>query len=214
MNAGEVIEEARDHHPTFDVQTHPNKILLRYLGTWQKHALGQGIIRYPDLFDDGPTTIAIADFDFEAGYPLNQPFNILDAEAIGVNDQKYPFILIDPSARHDPRPMFCGWIRSGTLYLDGRAQDWTGITDIVLRWASTPVDLGALDDELVLPDSARYAAVTALAAFMAGRDLSRGDLPAPSKREMREQAAEALNGWLESLWLQRSATDSTIREVW
>lgn len=210
--AGTVIDEARDLHPSFDTQTHPDKICLRFLSRWQAEVLGRALIVYPTLFDDAVTVVPLPLASFDAGYTLTEPLALSDVVVL-IGSYEYPVTLIPYESRFDPQPLYAGWVINRTLYLSGEESKWTGATELRLRYTTQPADLTALADTLVIPDAAKTAAVTAIAAFMAGRGISRTEGVEANAKYFQTQAEQAEAKWLESLWLLDSATVHTIRDV-
>jgi len=210
--AGTIIDEARDMHPSFDIQTHPNKVCLRALSRWQESFLKRCLIAYPELMDDGVAEVTLPLVSFEAGAALAQVVSVQDVVVV-IGEAEYPLTLLAYAARFDPQPLYAGWIINSTLYLQGKASDWAGASKLRLRYMVNPTALALPTDELILPEAARTAAVHAVAGFLAGRQISRtkGMLADPNYfRTIQQEAEEA---YLESLWLVDSATTHTIRDV-
>jgi hypothetical protein len=210
--AGTVIDEARDLHPSFDPQTHPDKICLRFLSRWQKATLQRALTIYQGLIDGGLTIIPLPLVDFDAGEALADVMSLVDI-TVTVGLQTYPVTILPYHARFDPQPEFACWFVNGVLYLAGKPNDWTQASKLTVRYLEVPADLIDKTSPLVLPDHALSAAVHAIAGFIAGRGISRTQGVNADPAYFQGLAVEAEAAWLESLWLIDNATTHTIRDV-
>jgi hypothetical protein len=211
MNAAEIVDEARDLHPAFDDNSHPDKIVVRFLSRFQLALISDALTRYPSLWSttqDEPMPLA----DHAAGIALTAPLFVYDVVVLK-GDRELPVVVIPYEHRHDPRPDRSAWIVNRRLYLDGKASAWAGSDAIRIRYATTPTALTSEDSVLILPDTAREALVTSAAAFMAGRGSQRRDIEAPNYRQFAANAEVERERFLKNLWLLRSADARFIRDV-
>jgi hypothetical protein len=172
--AGSVIRLARDYHPTFTREQHPDPVLLRRLSENAKRLHGQvAKVSEDALAVELEESLPLA--DHEAGVAL--PACRLVTSVVAWADYASPTTrrrldvrLIPASHNGDlAHPLASCWIVNGTLYLRGPASAWTDFDTLVVRYVAIPTDLTALTSTLPLPATADGALAADLALFMAGR---------------------------------------------
>lgn len=210
--AGDVINDARDLHPAFDDNTHPDAVMLRALNRAQQELFGDTLVRYPS-FKAVLQEVALPLDDFTAGIALEVPLFVSDVTRTSQGEES-PLAVLPWDHRFDGnQPYYRCWIDSGVLYLAPPASIWTTVDQINIRFASEPTDLVALEDTLAMPDSARSALVNALAQVMAGRGTQRQDIQPPSVAYYSQIASDSREKYLTNLWLLRSVQERFIRDV-
>jgi hypothetical protein len=170
LEAGALLQSARDLHPGFDRQRHPDGTLLRALSGEERRLVGKALQANPSSIT-GSLSFALADYDFDAGAALPAFHHIETVDAIPSDAAQMAFPLL-PVAW--PNRAYLGAvqgysIQANTLYLTGDDADWSAIGTVVVTYTPIPVDLTALTDRLVIPDTAEAALVAFLAHFMARR---------------------------------------------
>jgi len=214
MTSGEIIEEARDLHPAFDDNSHPDKVLVRFVNRYQTGLLAEALTRYPSLYST-TQDIALPLADFAAGEALTEPLFVQDVVALK-NGEETPVVIIPYEHRHDPQPFYCGWIVNRRLFLNGKASNWATFSGgLRVRYATTPAAITGEDDVLILPDHARECLVAACAQFMAGRpgNMQRPGIEKPNLNYFRSEHAIERERFLTNLWLLRSTDARFIRDV-
>lgn len=214
MLAGEVVDEARDYHPSFDDNSHPTKVLIRRLSRVQEYLLAEAMKRYPSLWSEEqsvPLPLPV----FEDGVALDSPFFLHDVQVTRADGLTEPVILIPYDHRFDRQTLYHGWVVDQQLYLGGNAAVWARWNELVIRFAKKPPELTSAASVMVIGDLAREACMTALCSFMAGRGGSTqrpGVIP-PDPRLFAALAASAEQKFIENVWLQRSAESRFIRDL-
>lgn len=210
--ASDVIEDARDLHPAFDDNTHPDGVLLRALNRLQMQLMGRALERYPSLYSD-TETIALPLTDFALGVSLTQPFFVDDLVGVRAGCTDTPIPIIPYEHRSDAQPHLFAYLVNRFLFLGRKASAWNGLDSLTIRYTTTLPQLATLEDELVIPDEARTALSLALAEVMAARGTQREDITPPDVSYFLGKAANAADLWLTNLWLLRSADSRFIRDV-
>lgn len=210
--AGDVINDARDLHPTFDDNTHPDAVMVRALNRGQQEIYNDALTRYPS-FQATIQEVELPLDDFDAGVALEVPIFVADVTRTSQNEES-PLDIIPYDHRFDGnQPYFRCWIMSGTLYLAGPASLWSDVTKLTIRYSAECPDLVDLESTLVLPDSARSALVAYCAQVMAARGTQRTDVQPASVSYFGGMADRSKELFLTNLWLLRSANVRFIRDV-
>ncbi|MDZ7418781.1 MAG: hypothetical protein ONB52_21870 [candidate division KSB1 bacterium] len=212
MKAGEIIREARDEHPSFTEQAHPDGVLLRSLSTYERELMNKVAVldrsRYATFQD-----IALPFPSFEAG--------------VTVNEYVLPVAVEVYSAQPTPRwakVQIVGWsgrlkffraavLRGRNLSLTGRPEDWTPFSKLRFHYVAAPARLDSLDSVLTLDEDARRVLVSYLVHVMGWRSTGRTDLPGSLAADMtmRWQAQEA--NFLDVVARRANAQYSVMTEV-
>jgi hypothetical protein len=213
--AQRIITAARDRHPAFDEQAHPDQVCLRWLSTFQQ-TLAQ---RIQLLDDQALVTTLVATFplpNFLLGITLPPHQYVGLAQAILKQDPSTvePVTMVPWDHRFDrtypfPAATLTG---SGGLLLLGKEQDWVQYSAVAVRYAPTLTPLVSLNDTFDLPDSAEAVLVAGLAGFLAGRAAAFGE-----KVDMRffaAEASQASQALMDQVAMRRRAESDYVREVW
>lgn len=179
--ASEVIDEARDWHPSFDPKVIQDKMLWRVISRAERSILqlvleeADEVITVPDVIDLATISAALA---ADAGIALAANL-LVSSGVVRIVDtvEKVPLNLLAPIHQHDPpapwRPT--AWIEGGDLVLldlrrfGGTVTGWEQFDEITLQIVPAPVPIAANTSNLTVPDICRNAVVDALVLFMAAR---------------------------------------------
>jgi hypothetical protein len=160
-----LINDARDRHPLFTRQRHPDPILLRALTSEERRMVGKALAANPSSIT-ATLEIALDSYSFDTGQALPAFHRVESAHA---GDPPIPMFRVAW-----PNHLYAGGllaysVHGNTLFLAGAAEHWSGIEVVNVSYAPVPVDLAALSDPMVLPDTAESYLVSFLAHFMARR---------------------------------------------
>lgn len=214
LTPSEVVDEARDLHPSFTEAKHPDKVVLRSLSTWQQELLSKLQRVYPEelrLVEE----ISLPVSPFEDGHDLPANNGVSEG-TLYHNEGDYPQtrFQILPEVQGGTGGFYwpSGFVRGGTLFLNGKEADWEGYDRIDVPYipAADPIDPAGADSSS-LPDLARSAARFHLAEFMAARH--DGDDPAPNLDYFMARARNAEDEFLRAMQLKGSGTTGKIRDV-
>lgn len=212
VTAGEVIQAARDLHPSFDKNQHPELTLLRQLSLNQQVLIGKALQRYPDLFSE-KQVIGLPVADFDAGTPVDNPLLLQDVDGLSISGRPCEVTIIPAEHRNGQRPLYSVFLRNRILYQCGALADWTGLVQLTLNFSKTVPNLTALADTMTLPPESTLCLAAMLGQLMAMRGSQRDDVPTASQDRFTTAAAVAEDDFLRGLWLQRSAGSSVRQEV-
>lgn len=165
----DLIEAARDLHPSFAGERQPAKPIYRFLTGWHRRSVQLIAEENVDLvLEEHEVSLPLADFD--AGYSGIPDHLLLDhgGEVALGGTRTARFHLVDYSGRHQA-PRWSGYFRNGTLYLVGEESWWSGASSISVPYVPMPTAITGKTDELLLPDDAYSWAVAAIASLMARR---------------------------------------------
>lgn len=214
ITAANVLDHARDLHPTLTKQHTPDPLAWRQLSR-DVESLVQDITRIvpafyaltvslpfppPSGFDAGWT---LADYVGAAGYK-----DLLDFTAVWNNPNRrtqrmtfVPYEQRDLTTNHRfPAVTF----RNGVVYPLGNQTDWTSIQSLTLSYTPIPTDITQPADVIPLQDDVREALAYSLAAFFAQRLVG--------------SPAQVMTPDIASMLMQRASTErerflSRIRQV-
>lgn len=170
LTAAGVIRTARDGHPSFTHEAHPDPVLVRALSAEQRRLV-------PKLVAENPSAVAVpldpiipSTFDFSAGLVLPEHHLIHDpGEAVTVCGHSQPVYKISAANRNLRRPDRAFYVHGGKLFLAGTVIEWSTITEVRITYVPVAADLTSMSATLVLPDAAESCLSRFLQAFMAGR---------------------------------------------
>lgn len=208
MIAAEVIEEARDHHGSFDPQRIPPKVALRALSRLSRRlaekvvALSEDALAVPHEIDRSTLLDAVEN---RTGITLPPHLLVLNELYTWRSDRNglEPVEMVAYSVRYQagvecfPAVALQGGLLYPVNLLDapraclGTLHGWENYQGIKLDLVPLPAELVALTDTVGLPDAAKDALVLNLAVFMAGRSGAvLKDLPAlPAQAQDAETTA-------------------------
>lgn len=224
MTAGKIIRAARAEDASFDDRRHPGRDALAYLSRLQERLVSVWAEADPDAYQD-ELEIAFPLADFDEGVELVEIDAESGTEPIDVTRIRHPlsvWVRGEDVARdlpliswrdrnRGPWALTC-YEDGGRLRFSGTADRWKDVERVVLTYVATPPTLEQLDDELVLPSSARDALVCWVADFFARR--SKADEIGRTHREFRADAVDAEALWVDQLRRRRGARFSRTRMVW
>lgn len=205
MDAAGIINGARDAHPALDKKSTPDHVALRWLAKYQQGLLTEIAQWKPDaLHVDQEIDLPLVDFD--AGEALDEYLVLHGGTITFVDTQRKPepLVLVDYLLRLDQPPPLAAYVRAGTLFLLGTAEDWTDVSTVTLDLFPAGPDALELTEELLLPGTPRRACEAALATFMATRAEVANKVPDP---------AGAVDSYLDEITGRRRAKVGRIREV-
>lgn len=203
MLVRDVVTGARDTHPACDKKSTPDAVACRFLARWQQGLLTE-ITRWKRDALHVAQEIDLPLAVFADGEALDDPLVVHGGKLVYVDTGNDPIDLqlVEYPLRLDTFVPPAAYVRAGTLFLLGRAEDWTDFSQIVLDLFPRGPDTVHLGTELLLPGTPQRAAVAALGAFMCGR----------AKVEAPDPAA-AVNSYLDEVTGRHIAKVGQIREV-
>lgn len=171
FTAEQVIEEAREQHPSFDPERTPVQACFRQLNRYIRQLAFRTVEKDSSALPETVVEISFPLVDFDAGETLDamvyrQGGTLTMA---GANDRKEPFNLVPWRNRFMPNMQSAGFIHGGVLYFCGAAADWLGVEKVELHIVPEPTLPTALTDEVPLPEAAFLPCVEHLAWYMARR---------------------------------------------
>lgn len=217
--AGDLIEAARDEHPSFTEQRHPDPVLVRGLSRYQRRLVARLVqVNRTVLTQVQETALPLADFDtgitlVDYKYPAAVEVE-LPPETGGGPVRKYQVELVPWQGRL--RHHLGAYIRDHVLYLTGTAQDWVGFTKVRFFYIPEVEALTATTGAggaLVLPNAAEPCLVAYLASVMAQRGIVDGTLERADARVFRQNWREAEDEFLAEMGTHVQAQYSVIRET-
>lgn len=219
LTAGRVIEAARDAHPAFDRKRSPDKIVLRFLASYQRELAGKvAAIDETLLVTDEIVLISAVDFEAGITLPANRyvaGVTAKDVRSTAASPQFTEVKLIPWAHRHDRNsPLAAAWQYGGKLYLRSPASAWANISEIGISLVAAPGDLDALADVLVLPDEAEKALRDNTALFLAKRGHTDPGLPAIPINDFRIDAERSELEYLRDVANRLTANTFRTRDVW
>ena len=149
-----IIEEARDHHVTFNPRTHPDGPLLRLLSSYQRTILSKIARINPALFAS-EVLITLPFDDFDAGVKLPANTYVLPNMEVRLTDAnlKEPIDLVNLTLRAEfDMPLRFAYLRGNNIFLGRDAETFENFDLLILQLVLTPKDLVGLRDPLLLPD--------------------------------------------------------------
>lgn len=194
--AGEILDEARDYHPSFSPQNFPPRMLLRRLGRAELalHTLVAGL--EPELLAVSETVgkeELQAALEGRTPLPL-PPYLALASARVWGDSGSRKLHLLDTSQTLSPGAPFpsATAVAAGLVLTDlrdlGRPEHgWEWVTRIEVRLVPAPAPLEMLEEALSSPDMMTTALVGALVSFMAVR--AGLDNPGLVSMAEREEAA-------------------------
>ncbi len=214
LTPGVLIERARDRSPLFDRRRHPDPTLLRALSGEERRLVGKALQLNPSTIA-ATLTVELADYDFATGAPLPALHSIHSAVAVpaGADCPPFPVAKLNFADRTRVRPRLGYSVQGSALYLAGDSDDWEGIERLDLSYAPIPVDLAALTDPMVLPDTAESYLVSFLAHFMARR-LPAAEMPPAELAQFVAERQAAEIDFLEAIRSTYVARTFRVQEVW
>jgi hypothetical protein len=180
-----IIQAARDVHPAFTPQRHPDRTLARLLSAEQRRLVGKiaqvnpSAIAVPLLLwldappepdPEAPEAPAPEVYDFDAGFVMPSYHAVHGGDAIARDGKTAPMKEVSWGNRTGFTPMFTYFLHGGRFHLKGsRRDEWEWVQAVKLSYLPVPGEIDRLQAELVLPEYAEACLVAFLAKAMAGR---------------------------------------------
>ncbi|MFP3948893.1 MAG: hypothetical protein ACLFWG_09200 [Longimicrobiales bacterium] len=210
LAVADLIEAARDLHPSFARERQPVKPIYRFLTGWHRRAVQLVADRNADLVLQ-VHSVSMPLGDFDAGYASFPDHLLLDhGGKVVQGDIEERFHIIDYSARLGSVPRWSGYFYNGTLFLAGEEAWWTAVDSIEIPYVPMPAAITASSDELLLPDDAYSWAVAAIGMHMARRTQDESVVVQDYRADERIER----NDYLEAAGARSQAKVVQTREVW
>ncbi len=204
LTPGEIITDARDLHPSFELRAHPNAILLRGLSSFEKTMSGRVARVNPALIAAG-ITVSLPLTDFAGGITLPQITYFMPGVEIRNRNVVNTVELLNLTLRSDrDSPAQFVYLRGKQLFLSAPSQQWRNWDSINFQVVLTPRPVTKLDQLLLLPSFAKDAYVGALAQLMATRQ---------GLVDVRLIGAEMVSSVFDTIAQQKSAETFGTRDV-
>lgn len=178
--AGDLIDEARDHHISFDFEEFPQKMVLRQLS----RALREFYAEVTEINESclaevvSLTSAEIATALSAGSYTMPDNIRVLDADARLASSEKRVPVFIYASAHrldtiHFPAIYLMG---QGAVRLTSQSEQsgwsasgWDDFQDLRIWYVPVPTAVTSSSDTITLPGFVQDALVSYLVRFMAGR---------------------------------------------
>lgn len=206
MLASSVIYQARDCDSSFDKQSTPDPVALRFLARYQQGLLAE-IARWKRDAVHLSQTIALPLASFAAGQALSAHLSVhgITVNFTDTDRDPVPLRLVEYPLKLERYNEPTGYIRARTLFLLGdETEDWSEMSGLTVDLFPAGADAITMTEDLVLPGSAQRACVDAVAGFMAGRAKVRLGFDPNVTHEL----------YLDEVTERTRAKVTTIREVW
>lgn len=211
----EVIDEARDYHPSFDELQTPNKVARRFVDRYDEELWQKVKKEEPDWFLT-TETIAMPIDPWDDGYVLPDWTEHRGGTVVfeGGRKREAELNIVPFRNRFHPGARYPAYIVGDTLHFIGSEQDWNNVDRVLFHYiaARTPLDSPTAQSDL--PDQVKPAVVERLVLFMAQRGAGGdGAQPVPvdlSMQDWRETERLAL----ETVATSHRADTTYIRDVW
>jgi hypothetical protein len=214
-----VLLAARDAHPTFRPELHPDSLLVRFLDRFQDQVASE-IAQTRRTAVARSFMVPIAGHDFEEG----------DAISAYLPGERPPLVIAGamirgdvPSSRRQPVPVVehpgaaeringlgVLWYRDRLRLIGGRFP-WGGLESVEIQYFPQPAHITSLSSEIDLPGSPAQVMEAAAADFMGTRSAPDAGV---DKRDLRERLGTAIESYLDEVTGRRRAMADTIREAW
>lgn len=216
FTAADVLDGARDYHPSFDPRTQPETVLLRAVEREARVLAARVAMIRPEAMAWTSTTTALPLVNFYSGITLPAHLLLPQVTALRVggtspqDDAPIPVVNTNQRTRYG-QPWPSAFVLSGVLYLAATAADWRPYASITARTLAIP-SVATTATTLPFENDALNVLTLKLAAFMATRRLGMSD--APPAGIWQQEAAEAEAVYLNSLSRQNAATDIVIQDAY
>lgn len=145
----------------------------------------------------------------DRGVPLPSMLTPIGGTLRFTDQAAEPLAITSYARRFDCAPAV--YELSGSLYLCGSADDWTGVASIELRYVPIAPVFTALTDLFLIPDAARPAAIAAAVAFAAAR-VDGVDGISLDVGGFETRAIDARTAYLKTLRLKKRTRSSIFRD--
>lgn len=209
----DVIEQARDQHPSHDPERTPESSLIRELNRYVRGLYMRVLERDSSRFTT-VETIAWPLADFGVGHTMPAYVYIQGGIISFADSTELAELRIVPYRnRYTPGVPLAAYMHGGILYFCGREDDWQGTSQVAVSYAPEPTPLTARTDTVSLPESGILPCVRWLSYYMARRSASYEQAPVPMQTFLTEWR-EAEEEFLVEMAHHNRVESSYIREVW
>lgn len=216
FTAADVLDGARDFHPSFDPKTQPDTVLLRAVERAARVLAARVAMIRPEAMTWTSTTTALPMADFSAGIAIPAHLLLPQVTALRVggtspqDDAPIPVVNTNQRARYG-QPWPSAFVLSGRLYLAATAADWRPYASITARTLAIP-SVSTAATTLPFENDALAVLQLKLAAFMATRRVGMSDAPPVGMWQAESNEAETV--YLNTLSRQNAATDIVIQDAY
>jgi hypothetical protein len=214
VTAGDIIEGARDQHPSFDERRHPGRMLLRVLSGYHRDLCIKAVHQNEAILASSQTTLLpLAVFATGIALPAYQYLHGGTVVPVATGSDPAPLTIVPWANRFQAARFPAGYVLGATLFLLGAATDWTPYASIVLSYTPIAGELTASNSVLLLPDTAAATCEAALALVMANRGTADPGMPPINVGRFAQLADEAERTFLDDIFLRRGNQTNLVREV-
>ncbi len=224
FTADDVVNAARDRHPSFDPKSAPNEVGYRYLDQFAGALASDIMQRRPEAMTVTALVTPLPLAVFSSGIAVPANLMVTEVTALRTGDtspnEDAPVALLAPSQRF----RFSGngtvgfgiltltaYLNGSTLQLGSDATAWSPYASITVRYIPVPsVTTGA--SVLPFPDDAMTPCVSALAEFFGMRRQGMSDAP-PAGLWARE-AADDRQTFLDRIQRQFGVEEVRVQDVY
>lgn len=224
LTVGEVLNHARDLHPSLSETNAPNPLAYRALSRFLSDLVEEIAHRVPGFFGT-ELTVPLPLASFDAGLDLGAALpggwkRLLDLFFVYADSTTDPPTRVRgnaiPLEQRDMNGPLPAWtLRSNVIYLLGQPGDYGNFASFVLTYTPLSVDVAGLNAPILLPDDSREALAAMLAAFFLKRLVDDPQYRV-SKRTaelyMSDAATERAK-FLRRIWRTTQNQDYVIRDV-
>lgn len=216
--ASSVLLAARDAHPTFRRERHPDPVLVRFLDRYQDRIASE-IAQTRRTAVARTFGILTAEHDFEAGdliadyleegerAPIALAGAIIPAESRTLRGVPIP-IIEDPGVAENTHGFVVLWHAERVRLVGGEAT-WRGIDAVEIDYFPRFQSITALSSPVGLPGDPTALLEAAAADFMAQRSTAEDQVP---KVDLKVRLDQELNAYLDTVTGRRRAIVSQIRD--
>ena len=224
ITAGDILNAARDRHPSFDPKSQPAEVAYRFLEQFARALASDVMERRPEALATSTlvTSMPLAVFSNGIAVPAN--LMVTEVTALRSGDtspnEDAPVALLAPAQRFRFSgngmvgfgiPTLTAYLNGSTLQLGSDATAWSPYASITVRYIPVPsVTTGA--SVLPFPDDAMTPCVSALAEFFGMRRQGMSDAP-PAGLWARE-AADDRQTFLDRVQRQSGAEEIRVQDVY
>lgn len=214
ITAADVLDGARDLHPSFDPKSQPDTVLVRQIQRDARRLATKVIAIRPEQVPWSTQTTALPLAVFANGISLPSHLLVTQVTALRAggtspqDDTPIPLVNTQQRTRWG-QPWPSAFIMSGTLYLAATAADWLPYASVTVRYVPVP-SVTSSASAIGLDDDALTPLVLSLGAFMATRRQGMSD--APPVGMWQAEAALAEDQYMQRVQRQMAGTDTVVQD--
>ena len=211
----EIIENARELHPSFHERHTPDPLCIRALTRAHEDLHSLTSDRNPEV-TAAQTDISLPLADFAAGETLPEHYKVLSGHVYhDINTPQTRRQLDFVPWEHElfTRRPYAASIVGNTLFLVGTEADWNPFSLIRLRICLYPTAFTAVTDTITLPDYGHDAMIEFLGEFFAMR-VPLADPERPNPLEFVKRRMDAVSKYLDIVGNKKKAYVGEVKEVW